>query len=186
MKSFDLRKTVAVVASLNFMYFGVEFLFAQIFDSLALLSDSLDFLEDASINLLILLAMAWSIQARKKVSYVLALVLLMPGMVFAVEAVSRFNKPVQPDGIGMSLVGIGALIVNVYCAALLTSHKGDVGGLAKAAYLSARNDALANLLIISAGALTYFWVSRIPDLVIGVIIFSMNFDAARKVLKAPR
>ncbi len=186
MKKFGLRRTVAIVATLNLVYFVVEFSFAQIFDSLALMSDSLDFLEDASINFLILLAMAWSIQARKKVSYVLALVLLTPGIVFVVEAISRLNNPVQPDGLGMSVVGIGALIVNFYCALLLTSHKGDVGGLAKAAYLSARNDALANLLIITAGALTFFWVSQIPDLVIGVIIFSMNFDAALQVLRAPK
>ena len=186
MRRFELRKTVALVATLNLAYFIVEFTFAQIFDSLALLSDSLDFLEDASINLLILLAMAWSLQARRRVSYLLALVLLLPGVVFIVQAISRFNNPEQPDGFGMSLVGLGALAVNFYCALLLTSHKSDVGGLAKAAYLSARNDALANVLIIFAGVLTLFWSSQIPDLIIGLIIFSMNFDAARQVLRAPK
>ena len=184
MKKFELRRTVALVAALNLAYFLVEFSFAAIFDSLALLSDSLDFLEDASINLLILLAMAWSIQARRKVSYILALVLLMPGFIFIVEAISRFNNPVQPNGLGMSVISVGALLVNLYCALLLANHKADIGGLAKAAFLSARNDALANLLIIAAGLLTLFWVSQIPDLVIGVIIFSMNFDAALKVLRA--
>ena len=53
---FGLRETVAIVAFLNLAYFSVEFTFAQIYDSLALLSDSLDFLEDAAINLLIFMA----------------------------------------------------------------------------------------------------------------------------------
>lgn len=82
----------------------------------------------------------------------------------------------------MSVIGLGALVINLYCAFILARHKTDEGGLAKAAYLSARNDAVANVLIISAGVVTAYWASQIPDLVIGLIIFSMNFDAARQVL----
>ncbi len=181
---FGLRETVAIVAFLNLAYFSVEFTFAQIYDSLALLSDSLDFLEDAAINLLIFMAFTWSIIARKRLSYLLALILLIPGVVFILEAISRFQEPQVPNGPGMSVIGMGALAVNLYCAMALARHKQDEGGLAKAAYLAARNDAVANVLIICAGVITSFWASQIPDLVIGLVIFSMNFDAARQVLKS--
>ena len=77
-----LRRTVALVAVLNLTYFAIEFTFAQIYGSLALLSDSLDFLEDASVNLLIFIAFSWSLLARKRLSYFLALILLVPGVVF--------------------------------------------------------------------------------------------------------
>jgi Co/Zn/Cd efflux system component len=179
-----LRRTVALVAVLNLTYFAIEFTFAQIYGSLALLSDSLDFLEDASVNLLIFIAFSWSLLARKRLSYFLALILLVPGVAFVVEAISRFNEPQVPNGAGMSAIGLGALLVNFYCAAILAKHKQEEGGLAKAAYLSARNDAAANVLIILAGALTLVWSSQIPDLVIGIAIFAMNFDAARQVLKS--
>ena len=56
---FGLRKTVSLVAILNLAYFFIEFGFDQVYGSLALLSDSLDFLEDAAVNLLILLAFTW-------------------------------------------------------------------------------------------------------------------------------
>ncbi len=181
---FGLRRTVSLVAILNLAYFLIEFGFAQVYESLALLSDSLDFLEDAAVNLLILLAFTWSALARKRLSYVLALILLIPGIVFISEAISRFNEPQVPNGMGMSVIGVGALMVNFYCAAILTKHKQAEGGLAKAAYLSARNDAMANVLIIVAGLVTLVWSSQIPDLVIGVAIFAMNFDAARQVLKS--
>jgi Co/Zn/Cd efflux system component len=59
-----LRRTVALVAVLNLTYFAIEFTFAQIYGSLALLSDSLDFLEDAAVNLLIFIAFSWSLLAR--------------------------------------------------------------------------------------------------------------------------
>jgi len=181
-----LRRTVALVAVLNLTYFAIEFTFARIYGSLALLSDSLDFLEDASVNLLIFMAFSWSIIARKRLSYLLALVLLVPGVVFIVEAISRFNEPQVPNGGGMSVVGIGALLVNFYCAAILARHKQEEGGLAKAAYMSARNDAAANVLIILAGVVTLVWSSQIPDLVIGIAIFAMNFDSARQVLKSQK
>lgn len=179
-----LRRTVALVAVLNLAYFAIEFTFAQIYGSLALLSDSLDFLEDASVNFLIFIAFSWSLLARKRLSYLLALLLLFPGIVFIIEAISRFNEPQVPNGAGMSAIGLGALMVNFYCAVILARHKQEEGGLAKAAYLSARNDAAANVLIILAGALTLVWSSQIPDLVIGIVIFAMNFDAARQVLKS--
>jgi Co/Zn/Cd efflux system component len=51
-----LRKAVRVVALLNLAYFGVEFSVALLIGSVALFADSIDFLEDASINVLILLA----------------------------------------------------------------------------------------------------------------------------------
>lgn len=179
----SLRKTVALVAVLNLAYFAVEISFAQIYGSISLLSDSLDFLEDASINLLIFIAFTWSITARKRLSYLLACLLLIPGVLFLIQAVSRLNKPEIPNGAGMSLVGFGALAINIFCVAILIRHKRAEGGLAKAAYLSARNDAFANVLIIIAGAVTHFWSSQIPDLVIGLIIFAMNFDAAKQVLR---
>ena len=181
-----LRRTVALVAVLNLIYFTIEFSFAQIYGSLALLSDSLDFLEDASVNLLIFMAFSWSLIARKRLSYLLAFILFVPGVVFVVEAISRFNEPQVPNGAGMSVIGVGALLVNFYCAAILAKHKKEEGGLAKAAYLSARNDAMANVLIIVGGLVTMVWTSQLPDLLIGIAIFAMNFDAARQVLKSQR
>ena len=51
-----LRRIVALVALLNLGYFGIEFAVALRIGSVSLFADSVDFLEDASVNLLILLA----------------------------------------------------------------------------------------------------------------------------------
>jgi Co/Zn/Cd efflux system component len=53
-----------LVALLNFAYFGVEFAVAVAIGSVSLFADSADFLEGASVNLLILLALGWSAVAR--------------------------------------------------------------------------------------------------------------------------
>jgi len=183
---YSLRQTVLIVATLNLIYFVIEFYFGKRFNSISLLSDSIDFLEDASVNILIALAIGWSLRKRQITSYFLAVILLVPGIAFIWNAIHQILSPEVPEGAGMSYVGFGALLVNVTCALIISRHKNEVGGLVKAAYYSARNDAIANILIISAGIGTLIYPSMIPDLLIGIIIFIMNADAAKEVLEAAR
>jgi Co/Zn/Cd efflux system component len=182
----NLRKTVLTVATLNLIYFLVEFYFGRLYDSVALLSDSIDFLEDASINILIALAIGWSLRKRQTVTYLLALLLLVPGIAFLWNAFDQLFNPDIPVGEGMSVVGFGALIVNVFCAFLIARHRSEEGGLVMAAFFSARNDAIANLLIIIAGFVTVLSPSIWPDFIIGIAIFLMNADAAKVVIESSR
>ncbi|MGH8567628.1 MAG: cation transporter, partial [Gammaproteobacteria bacterium] len=75
-----MRRTVAWVAALNLGYFGVEFAVAVTIGSVSLFADSIDFLEDASVNALILLALAWRAEHRARVGFVLVGLLLVPGI----------------------------------------------------------------------------------------------------------
>lgn len=181
-----LKRTVLKVAALNLAYFTLEFYFAHQFNSVALFSDSLDFLEDASVNILIFLAFSLTLIWRTRLSYLFALLLLLPAVGFLWNAISKLSEPIAPEGTGMALVGLGALFVNLYCALILNKFKNIKGGLAKAAYFSARNDAVSNILIIAAGITTLFWISAIPDLIVGAAIFLMNADSARDILRAAR
>jgi Co/Zn/Cd efflux system component len=70
---------------------------------------------------------------------------------------------------------------------MLARYRHQSGSLTKAAFLSARNDALANVAIIVAGLVTALaWASAWPDLVVGLAIALMNADAAREVSDAAR
>ena len=60
-----LRRTVLAVAALNLGYFFVEIAVALAIGSVSLFADSVDFLEDTSINLLIFIALGWSTAARR-------------------------------------------------------------------------------------------------------------------------
>src|SRR3954471_2881544 len=88
-----LRTAVKFVASANLAYFGVEFTVAQRIGSVSLFADSIDFLEDASINGLILLALGWSLLARARLGRVLAMILLIPGIATLWEAWEKFRLP---------------------------------------------------------------------------------------------
>lgn len=182
-----LRRVVLVVAVLNLGYFGIEFAVALAIGSVSLFADSVDFLEDASVNLLILLAMGWSLRARSRVGMALALILLVPGLATLWTAWEKFNLPVPPQPTALTLAGLGALAVNLSCAYMLARYRHHSGSLTRAAFLSARNDAVANIAIILAGLVTAFlWRSAWPDLIVGLGIAALNADAAREVWEAAR
>ena len=73
-----LRQTVLLVALLNLAYFGVEFAVALTIGSVSLFADSVDFLEDASLNLLIATALGWTALNRARLGIALAAILLIP------------------------------------------------------------------------------------------------------------
>ena len=181
-----LRRAVLIVALLNLAYFGVEFAVARRIGSVSLFADSIDFLEDTSLNLLILVALGWSARNRARVGMALAAILLVPGLATLWTAWAKFAQPLAPDASALSLTGAGALVVNLSCAFLLASYRHHSGSLTKAAFLSARNDAFANLGIIGAGLLTIALRSAWPDLIVGLAIAAMNADAAREVFAAAR
>jgi Co/Zn/Cd efflux system component len=184
--SASLRRAVRLVASLNLLYFVVEFSVAISIGSVSLFADSIDFLEDASVNLLILLALDWSSQARSRVGMALAVILLVPGLAAFWTVWQKIASPLPPEPITLSVVGTGALLVNMSCAFMLAGFRKASGSLTKAAFLSARNDAYANIAIIAAGILTAYTLSIWPDVVVGLGIAAMNATAAKEVWEAAR
>ncbi|WP_336492244.1 cation transporter [Methylobacterium nigriterrae] len=182
-----LRRVVRLVAFLNLGYFGVEFAVALTIGSVSLFADSVDFLEDASVNLLIVAALGWTARSRARVGMLLVGILLVPGLATLWTAWEKFWVPVSPDPIPLSLAGLGALVINLSCAFMLARYRHHSGSLTRAAFLSARNDALANVAIIAAGLVTAFaWRSAWPDLIVGLAIATVNADAAREVWRAAR
>jgi Co/Zn/Cd efflux system component len=181
-----LRKVVIVVAILNLAYFGVEFAVALAIGSVSLFADSVDFLEDASINLLIAAALGWSATSRARLGMALAGILLVPGLATLWMAFEKFMSRVPPAPLPLTLTGSGALAVNLTCALMLARFRAHGGSLTRAAFLSARNDVWANVAIIGAGLLTAYTLSAWPDLIVGLGIAAMNADAAREVFSAAR
>jgi len=181
-----LHRAVRLVALLNLAYFGVEFAVALAIGSVSLFADSVDFLEDASVNLLIFLALGWTPAARARLGMGLAGILLLPALAFLWALWRKLQVPLPPAPLALSATGLGALGVNLACAGMLARYRHHAGSLTRAAFLSARNDAFANVAIIAAGGLTAWTRSVWPDVAVGLAIAAMNADAAREVWEAAR
>jgi len=135
-----LRKVVIVVAILNLAYFGVEFSVALAIGSVSLFADSVDFLEDASVNLLIAIALGWSATSRARLGMALAGILLIPALATLWTAWGKIMAPLPPAPLPLTLTGLGALTINLSCAFVLARFRAHSGSLTRAAFLSARNE----------------------------------------------
>ena len=186
MSAMGLRRTASIVATLNLGMFAAEIAVALAGGSVSLFADAVDFFEDASINLLILAGLGWSARARARLGMGLAAIILAPSLATLVMAWHRYVSGTPPKALAVGVTGLAALLVNTACAVLLARHREAAGSLTRAAFLSARNDTLANVAIIAVGVVTLWWRSPWPDLGVGLAIGLVNAGAAWEVWEAAR
>lgn len=180
------RVMLAVVAAINFLGFVGESIVALVIGSASLFADAADFLEDTLINVLVLTAVGWSLSARRKASYALAGLILIPAVAAFVMVAVKLATGEPPEPFTLSVTAVGALVINLVSAVLLFRVRSGGGALMTGAWLAARNDALANVLIIVAGVVTVFWASVWPDVAVGLVIGVINLHAAKEVFEQAR
>lgn len=180
----DIKKAIYCVIFLNLSYFMIEFYSAYQIGSASLFADSIDFLEDTAINALILFSVSWSLKNRLKLSMILALLILIPGLTALWTVGQQFINKSYPDSFDLSLVGFGALIINLFCIKILLRFQNNQESLYRIAFLSAKTDILSNLAIITAGIFLYFFPSIWPDILVALCIVIINFDASFKIYKS--
>ncbi|MGA3302098.1 MAG: cation transporter [Methylovirgula sp.] len=181
-----LLSTLRLVIFLNLAYFGIELAVALAIGSVALIADSVDFLEDMTVNGLILAGLRFAPVWRARLGMGLASLLLLPAAAGVIMLLHKIQAPVPPAPLPLSVTGLGALVVNGTCAVLLARVRNEAGSLTRAAFLSARNDAIANVAIIAAGGATALWPTIWPDLIVGAGIALLNADSAREIFEAAR
>ncbi len=177
----SFKKAVFLVAVLNLIFFFIEFIVALNIRSVSLLADSIDFIEDTSINFLIFFAISLSLVKRAKISILLSIIMLLPGFVAIWAIWKQIILQQPPAPIELSIVGFGALVVNCLCTYILMKFRNYSGSLTKAAFLSARNDAIANITIIIAGIITIFYPSIWPDILVGLFIAYIRTESAIEI-----
>ncbi len=129
--------------------------------SVALIADSVDFLEDMAVSGLILAGLRFAPLWRARLGMGLALLLVLPAIAGLIMLLQKIAAPVPPAPLPLSLTGLGALFVNSACAVILARVRSHAGSLTRAAFLSARNDAIANVAIIMAGGVTALWPTHL-------------------------
>lgn len=179
------RTIVKIVAGLNLFGFLVEFVIAWIIGSASLFADAADFMEDFLIAMLVVTALGWSVASRRKASLGLAALILIPAVAAFGTAVWKIISGTPPEAFTLSATAVFAMVINLISAMLLMQLRGH-GALVHGAWLAARNDVLANILILVAGVVTIFWATIWPDVLVGVIIGVINLGAAKEVLEQAR
>jgi hypothetical protein len=99
-----------------------------------------------------------------------------------VDIIRRFVGGSEPVSSLMLIISCVALAANLFCLYLISKERtGEVH--MRASWIFSKNDVLANLGVIIAGALIYFTGSRWPDLIIGSIITIVVLRGGFQILK---
>lgn len=179
----SFKKVILLVAILNLIYFFIEFISAINIRSVSLLTDSIDFIEDASINFLIFFAVSLTKIKKARISILLSIIMLLPGITALWAIWQQIIHQEPPAPVELSTVAFGALIINCLCTLILMKFRNYSGSLTKAAFLSARNDALANIAIIFTGIITILYPSIWPDILVGLFIAYIRAESALVIYK---
>lgn len=181
-KEANVLKALLVINGLMFIF---EIIFGLYAESMGLISDSLDMLADAGVYGLSLYAVGKALSLKKRAAKVSGYLQMLLAITVLIETVRRFYMGSDPEGLFMVGVSTIALIANVICLFVLFNHK-DGGVHMKASWIFSTNDVIANMGVIVAGVLVYFFRSSYPDLIIGTVVGIVVLRGAISILKISR
>lgn len=174
------------VLAINFFFFLLEMSTGLIAGSMGLIADSLDMLADSFVYALALFAVGGSITRKKNVARAAGYFQLVLALLGFAEVVRRFAGHGEiPDFQLMIIISLLALGGNVICLVLLQRSKSREAHM-QASMIFTSNDIIINLGVIAAALFVYLTASKMPDLIVGMIVFILVGRGAYRILKLSR
>lgn len=150
--------------------------------STSLLADALDMLGDALVYGFSLFVLSRSRQWQAAAAISKGVFMMVFGIGVLAEAIYKMVVPVMPNTHVMGGIGLLALIANLACFWLLYQHRDNNINM-RSTWLCSRNDLLANLGVLLAAALGSIWLSRWPDIIVGLAIVALFLRSSWSVLQ---
>lgn len=174
-------KTLRIVLAINVMLFLVEFGAGLLAASTSLMADSLDSLGDALVYAASLYVLSRNDRWRAGAAMLKGVIMLGFGIAVTIALLARILSPVVPVAEMIGGFGLFALACNASCLYLLTRHRSDDLNM-ESVWLCSRNDIVANIGVLLAGAGVALTGSMWPDLVVGAIIAMLFLKSAMYVI----
>jgi Co/Zn/Cd efflux system component len=153
--------------------------------SVSLQADALDFLGDAANYAVGLAMLGLAVGWRARAALGKGIVMGGFGLAVAANTMAHTFAGGVPRSDLMSGVGLLALAVNVAVAALLFRHRtGDSNRVS--VWLCTRNDVIANMAVILAGALVWLTETPWPDIAVAAVIAMLGLTGAWRVIGQAR
>ena len=176
------QKSVLIsLLAINAFMFVFEISLGWYAQSTGLIADSLDMFADAIVYGIGLYAIGRSVQHKAKAALLSGWFQGILGLMIIADILRRVFIGSEPVSVLMIVVGVIALIANVYCLKLIEKHKdGEVH--MRASWIFSKNDVIANTGVIIGGLMVWLLDSRWPDLIIGVLITLVIFNGAWHII----
>jgi Co/Zn/Cd efflux system component len=169
--------------AINATMFAVELAASYVAGSVAIQADALDFLGDAgnyAVSLVVLgMAAAW----RARAALLKGAVMGLFGVWVLASTVAAALSGTLPNPEIMGAVGLLALVANLTVAGLLFRYRNDDANRLSA-WLCTRNDVIANIAVMAAGAGVWASDTVWPDIAVAGVIAILGLAAASRITRA--
>lgn len=177
------KKMLITVLAINAFFFVFEIAAGLLSNSMGLVADSLDMLADAIVYTLSLIAVGKAVSHKKQVATISGYFQLILAAIGFVEVIRRFlGFGEMPVFQSMMAVSFLALIANMSSLFILKKARNGEAHI-KASWIFTTNDVIINIGVILAGLLVFLTNSRLPDLIVGGIIFVIVMRGSLKILR---
>ena len=164
----------------------VEFIGGYWFNSLALMADAGHMANDSLSLFLALLALFLSAQKQRYIALLNSGSLIVVALMILVEAIHRWQNPIEMMALPMLGVASLGLLVNLFVAKIMLNSDHDNLNI-KAAYLHVLTDLFGSIIAILSGLSTYFlgwlWVDPLASMILSILVLKSGIGAFRLALK---
>ncbi|MDX1573219.1 MAG: cation transporter [Methylophaga sp.] len=179
------QTALAWLLAINGAMFLFEFTAGLLASSSALTADSLDMFADAAVYAVVLYAVGRTLIDKARVASLSGILQILLALMVIVEVVRRLIFGSDPEATYIVLVGLVALIANLICLAIIAKYKkGEIHMWAS--WIFAANDVIANIGVVLSGFLVMILNSRIPDLMIGLIVGLVVMRGGMQIIREAR
>ncbi len=176
------RTALWIALLVNFTLFVVELIGGAYAHSSALWADALDFFGDAVNYGISLAVLGASLYWRATVALVKGVTMALFGLVVIGKVIYAYLQGIPPEALTMGLIGVLALVANVFTAAILYAFREGDSNM-RSVWLCSRNDAIGNFAVILAAVGVFRTGSLWPDIIVAVIIATLGITSGYQVIK---
>ena len=180
------KKILALSFAIITGFMVVEFIGGYWFNSLALMADAGHMANDSLSLFLALLALFLSTQKQRYIALLNSGSLIVVALMILVEAIQRWQNPIEMMALPMLGVASLGLLVNLLVAKIMLNSDHDNLNI-KAAYLHVLTDLFGSIIAILSGLSAYFlgwlWVDPLASMILSMLVLKSGIGTFRLALK---
>ena len=180
------KKILALSFAIITGFMVVEFIGGYWFNSLALMADAGHMANDSLSLFLALLALFLSDQKQRYIALLNSGSLIVVALMILVEAIQRWQNPIEMMALPMLGVASLGLLVNLFVAKMMLNSDHDNLNI-KAAYLHVLTDLFGSIIAILSGLSAYFlgwlWVDPLASMILSMLVLKSGIGTFRLALK---
>jgi Co/Zn/Cd efflux system component len=179
------RRILWAALAVNVAMFLVEIVASIIAGSVSLRADAIDFLADATNYAVALAVVGLALRWRARAALLKGGVMGLFGLWVAASTVSHAITATVPRAELMGAIGLLALAANLAVAGSLYRYRA-ADSQAMSVWLCTRNDCVANIAVIIAGAGVWVSGGPWPDIAVAAVIASLGLSSAMRIIRQAR